>query len=440
MQYKQIGAVVNEIFAELIGENELVNEDLSNIVEVGKVITSNTTFDDNYENYTKKIIDKVGKTIFHEDTNSKEHLPIYKDSWQYGSILEKIRVEAPDAEEDYTFDLSNYTPDDIFTFDGAEASEKFYNNSTTFKIKISLPKRQLKSAFTSASLMSRFISAIENRIRFKMNVYQSSLEYRTECNLIAEKFKSGNISSLVNLFSAYVDETGNTTLTVDKALKDADFLRFCNMKIGMLRDFLKKESILYGDGGYTNVTNADQQVMIMLTDFDKALSTYLYSDTRHEEYVKLKSTYSVVPHWQAGGKKNAYADRSSINVIPASEGKAPKTGPDTRNKIVQSGIIGVLQDERSCAVTCENDEVESINVPDARFVNYWYFRDANYLTDTDENVVVFYIDNYRPVGRFEEQPSDFGNTYFYRDSDGTYKAATSSNFDENTFYYTKVRV
>ncbi|VDK44280.1 unnamed protein product [Cylicostephanus goldi] len=437
MQYKQIGAVVNEIFSEIIGESELVNEDLSNIVEVGKVITSSTTFDENYENYTRKIIDKVGKTIFHEDSNSKEHLPIYKDSWEYGSILEKIRVEAPDAEEDYTFDLENYTPDDIFTFEGAEASEKFYNNSTTFKIKVSLPKRQLRSAFTSPSLMSRFISAIENRIRFKMNVYQSSLEYRTECNLIAEKFKSGNDSSLVNLFACYVDETGDTTLTADKALKDANFLRFCNMKIGMLRDFIKKESMLYGDGGYTNVTNESQQVMIMLTDFDKALNTYLYSDTRHTDYVKL-SGYSVVPHWQAGGTKNAYIDRSTINVIPASEGRKPKSGEDTRRKIVQSGILGVLQDERSCAVTCEHDEVESIKIPDARFVNYWYFRDANYLTDTDENVIVFYIDNYRPVGRFAEEPADWDTVdYYERNANGGYSIATE--FDENTSYYTKVR-
>lgn len=437
MQYKQIGAIVNDIFSELIGESAQVTEDLSNIVEVGRVITENSTFDENYDNYVRKIIDKVGKTIFHEDSLSESHLPIYKDSWEYGSILEKIRVEAPDAQEDYTFDLENYTPDDIFTFEGAEASEKFYNNSTTFKVKISLPKRQLKSAFTSASLMSRFISAIENRIKFKMAMYTTALEYRTEANLIAEKLKSGNSSSLINLFADYVDETGNSTLTVDKALADPDFLRYCNLKISMIRDFISKPSILYGDGGYTNVTNPSQQTLMLLTDLDKALSTYLYSDTRHEDYVKL-SGYSSVPYWQSGGTDNAYSIRSTINVIPASEGRAPKSGADNRQKIIQSGILGILQDERACAVTCEHDEVESINVPDARFTNFWYFRDANYLTDTDENVVIFYIDNYRPVGRFAEEPADWDTTTYYeRAKNGTYSQALI--FDENTAYYTKVR-
>lgn len=438
MNYKQIGAVVNEVFQEIIGESELVKEDLSNIVEVGKVITENTTFDENYENYTKKIVDKVGKVIFHEDTVTNTHLPIYKDSWEYGSIMEKIRVEAPESEEDYTFDLDNYTGDDVFTFNGAEASEKFFNNSTTFKTKISLPKRQLKSAFTSASLMNRFISAIENRIRMEMDIKTTALEYRTEMALIAEKFKSGNTNCLINLFSEYVNETGNSTLTVDKALLDAEFLRFCNMKIKKIRSFISRPSMLYGDGGYTNVTNDSLQTLILLVDFDEALNTYLYSTNRHNEFIKL-SNYSVIPYWQAGGTDNSFVDRSSINCIPTSEGKAPKSGADNRQIIKQDGILGVLQDERSCAVTCENSETESINVPDARFMNFWYFRDANYLVDTDENVVVFYISNFEPLGTFDEEPDDY-SSYFVRNKSGEYESVGSTSFSEDVFYYKKVRV
>lgn len=437
MQYKQIGAVVNEVFEELIGESELVNEDLSNIVEVGKVITSNTTFDENYENYTRKIVDKVGRVIFHEDTVTNNHLPIYKDSWEYGSLMEKIRVEAPESEEDYTFDLENYTGDDVFSFSGAEASEKFFNNSTTFKTKISLPKRQLKSAFTSASLMNRFISAIENRIRMEMDIKTTALEYRTEMCLIAEKFKSGNTNCLVNLFSDYVNETGNTTLTVDKALKDAEFLRFCNLKIGMLKSFISRPSMLYADGGYTNVTNPSQQTLLLLVDFDTALNTYLYSTNRHNEFIKLDN-YHVVPYWQAGGNDNSFVNRSSINCIPTSEGKAPKTGSDTRQVIKEDGILGILQDVRSCAVTCENSETESINVPDARFMNFWYFRDANYLVDTDENVVVFYISNYEPLGRFDEEPEDY-SSYYVRTQSGDYESVASTPFSEDTLYFKPVR-
>ena len=434
MNYKQIGEILNDVYGSIIGEGELIKEDLSNIVEVGKVITSNSTFDDNFDNLVKKLVDKVGKTIEHTDTLEVRHLPIYRDSWEYGSILEKIRVEAPETEEDYTFDLRNYTGEDIFTLAPAEVSAKYFNNSTTFKIKISLPKRQLKSAFNSATEMNKIISAIENRIMFKIDIDLLALEYRNECNLIAEKFKNGNKNCLINLYEAYVGETGDTTVNVDEFLVTDRCLRFANKKIKMLRSFLKKASVLYNDGGYTNVTNTNQQITLLLTDFVSSLDSYLYSTNRHNEFLKLDN-FTEMPYWQSGGKDDSYENRSSINVIPASEGKAPTTGDDTRMVIKETNILGVIQDIRACAVTCEHAETESINVPDARFINFWHFRDANYINDVDENVIVLYLSEYKLVGKLSASPADFTGKY-YTKTNGEYTVAQT--FSTSDIYYKKV--
>ena len=78
MKYKQIGQILNDVYGSIIGEDNLIKEDLSNIVEVGKMITSSSVFDDNFDNYVKKIVDKVGKVIEHTDTLELRHLPIYK--------------------------------------------------------------------------------------------------------------------------------------------------------------------------------------------------------------------------------------------------------------------------------------------------------------------------------------------------------------------------
>ena len=433
MKYKQIGEILNDVYGSIIGEDNLIKEDLSNIVEVGKTITSSSAFDDNFDNYVKKIVDKVGKVIEHTDTLELRHLPIYKDSWEYGSILEKIRVEAPETEEDYTFDLSNYTGEDVFTLAPADISAKYFNNSTTFKIKISLPKRQLKSGFQSASEMNKVFSAIENRIMFKLDIDLLALEYRNECNLIAEKFKNKNVNCLVNLYEEYVKETGDETVTVDKFLVTDKCLRFANKKIKMLRSFLNKASVLYNDGGYTNVTNSNQQITLLLTDFVSSLDSYLYSTNRHNEFLKIDN-FSEIPYWQSGGKDDSYANRSTINVIPASEGKAP-VGDDTRLIINETGILGVIQDIRACAVTCEHSETESINVPDARFINFWHFRDANYINDVDENVIILYISEYVLVGKLSTSPADFSGNY-YTKSNGTYTVA--SVFSATDIYYKKV--
>lgn len=433
MKYKLIGEALNEVYKELIGESDLIKEDLSNIVEVGKTITDNINYGENVENYTKKLIDKVGRIIFRQNKLELSHLPIFRDSWEFGSIAEKVRVEAPVTSEDRTFDLSNYTGEDVFKLSIPKTSAKFFNNSTTFQLKISLPKVQVKSAWNSAREMSQFISLIENSIKQKLAVDLLSLEYRTQANLIAEKFKSGNSNCLINLLEEYIYETGDTSVNSEKFLTNEKALRFANKKIKMMRNLITKPSILYADGGYVNVTAPDEQVLTILTDFDASLATYLYSVNRHNDFVKLEN-YTVVPYWQSGGTSDDYETRSKINVIPASEGTKP-AGEDTRMVIEEENILAILQDYRASAVTCQHSDVESINVPDARMINYWYFEDANYVNDTDENVIVFYLSDYSRLGKFATRPVDFGSTY-YTKSGLTYTPA--ADFDPNTVYYAKL--
>lgn len=431
MKYKQIGEILNDVYANIIGESETLNEDLSNIVEVGKTITSSDAYGDAFDNYTKKLVDKVGKVLFRENELDIEHLPIYRDSWEFGSIMQKVRVDAPDTSEDMTYDLANYTGEDVFKLSIPKASSKFFNNSTTFKLKISLPKKQIKSAWKSASEMSRFISLIENTIRQKLAIDLLALEYRTEVNLIAEKFKAGNSACLINLLERYRDETGDTTVNTSNFLTNPNALRFANKTIELMRSLLKKPSILYGDGGYTNTTTKNQQTLIALADFDANLKTFLYSDTYNENYVKLDG-YAIVPYWQSGGTKDSYEERSSIRAIPASEG-----GQEEENRLViqQENIIALLQDYRASAVTCEYSDVETINVPDARMVNYWFFEEANYINDTDENAIVFYFSDYTFVGRLNEEPADFADNYYVK-VDGEYQKPEA--FNNSAMYYYKI--
>ncbi|MBO5811435.1 MAG: hypothetical protein J6R32_11530 [Bacteroidales bacterium] len=459
MEYKQIGQILNTVFDDVIGETEqTVAEDLSNIVEVGHTITSSSQWGNQFENYVKKLIDRVGKVIFRQNDLNLMHLPIFKDSWEFGSIAEKIRVEAPPTKEDQTFelwDIASYDPSDIFTPVLPEVSAKFFNNSTTFAIKITIPKRQLKSAFTSASEMSRFISLIENSIQQKLAIDLLSLEYRTEANLIAEKFLSGNNHSLVNLLYEWLRDVpgaaaayGNYTKPED-VLTDPFFLRYANMRIGMYRDFIKKPSVLYADGGYINTTSDKQQTLLLLTDFDKALDTWLYSMNRHNDFVELDG-YTSVPYWMSGGETDEYSKRSTIHAIPASQGHQTAT-PDTRIVVKMSNILGVLHDERASAITCEHKDVESINVPNNRTINYWYFADANYINDTDENVVVFYLSEYYAIGSFEDEAAfiaatgstdwatDGSKYYQFVGGDTQYSAYTGSEtFPADTPLYANI--
>ena len=175
MKVNQISGLLNSVFGEVLGDTGLISEDLSNLVSAGTVITSSTDFGDNFENYAGKIIDKVGKTIFADRVYRAKDLGIWRDYFEYGSVLEKIRVDVGEYEDncewdltkmgttglDYNENIQNHI-EELFKFVPANVQAKYFNLKTTFKTVISITRKQLKSAFDSASSMARFIGMIEN--------------------------------------------------------------------------------------------------------------------------------------------------------------------------------------------------------------------------------------------------------------------------------------
>lgn len=65
MKVNQIAQILNNtINQEQIGESAIVAEDLSNIVDIGRQLDAAGVFGENFDNFTKKLIDQVGKVIF----------------------------------------------------------------------------------------------------------------------------------------------------------------------------------------------------------------------------------------------------------------------------------------------------------------------------------------------------------------------------------------
>ena len=77
MKVTQLKDLVNGVTSEVLGKEDVVAEDLSNLVDVG-----NEIFDtDNVDNYVKKLIDRVGKTIFVNRLYAGGVPSVMMDSW-----------------------------------------------------------------------------------------------------------------------------------------------------------------------------------------------------------------------------------------------------------------------------------------------------------------------------------------------------------------------
>ena len=388
MKINQIATALNNTFnKQQLGLTAVLNEDLSNIVDIGKEIAGTDTFGaENFDRFTRDLIDQVGKIMFVDRTYTSQAPNILKDGWEYGSILEKVRCELPGAQDNATWDLFNYPKSggaaypDPFELSKPDVKAKFFNSKTTYEVPITLTVDQVKEAFQSAAQMSSFIAMIENRIAMKMTLCNDALIMATIDNLIGQKLESGkNVVNLVTLYNA-AKPAGASNVTVTTALQDKEFLRFASKTIGMYKKYLAGASALYNEGDYVTFTPANRLKFVANTEFAKALDSYLYSDTYNEEFVKLGG-YDEVAYWQGSGTSNG--DRLTIDVSVDVEG--------TATRVKNTGVVAVIFDDEAAAVCNQNYRVTSIYNPRGEYTNYFYKWDAMYMNDTLENAVVFTI-------------------------------------------------
>lgn len=379
MKVTQIKDLVNSSLKELNGSSVLLKEDLSNVVDVGTEI-----FDtDNVDNFVKKLIDRVGSTVFNTRVYQGSAPSVLMTSWEFGSVLEKVDSELPDVEENESWQLENgkdYSPNIFYQ---PKVSAKFFNSKVTFDIPISFTRMQVKSAFNSASELNGFLSMLMNSVQNAMTVHIDGLIMKTINNMTATVLNGKKGLQVVNLLDGY-NANSTTKLTAENALQNADFIKYANLIINTYRDRISKLSTLFNQGQKSKFTPLANQHLVVLSDLASASKVYLESETLHDDNVKINN-YDTVPYWQGSGTTYSFDDVSSIDV-------AIKDGKSTK-EIKASGILGVLFDTNAVGVTCQNQRVTTNYNPRAEFFTNFTKFDAGYYNDLNENFIVFTVKN-----------------------------------------------
>ena len=383
MEVKQIYSLVNDVTGEILGKNDILKEDLSNVVDMGKELFSNTEVD----NYVKSLVNRVGKTVFVNRKYSGKVPSILMDSWEFGSVLQKISADLPNATENESWELENGTSYDPNIFYKPTVSAKFYNSKVTFEVPLSFTEKQVKESFNSASELNAFISMLYNAVEKSMTVKTDALIMRTINNMIAQTV-DGDTSGVraVNLLKNYntlKGLSGANALKANKALTDPDFLKYASMQIALYADRLGTMSTLFNQGGKERFTPKDMLHIVLLSDYAQSTKTYLESDTFNDELVKLPNA-ETVPYWQGSGTSFEFTKTSKIDVTI-------RTSNGSTKDVSVSGVIGVMFDRDALGVSNLDRRVTTNYNPKAEFFNNWYKFDCGYFNDLNENFVVFYI-------------------------------------------------
>lgn len=377
MEFKQVYDIANAVTKEVIGETEVLKEDLTNIVDIGNTIQNAQTLD----KYVKSLIDHIGKVVFVNRAYAGSAPSVLMDGWEYGSILEKVTYDGlPDATENESWDLVDGQSYDPNVFTQPKVSAKFFQKRTTFEIPMSFAERQVKSAFDNASQLNAFFSMIHNGIEKSMTVKTDALVMRTINNMTAETLANAAPTRAVNLLALYKAKfPTDTTVTAANCTYHPEFIRFAAFMMKLYSDRMSNLSKLFNIGAKERFTRKDLQHIVLLAEFEASAGVYLQSDTFHDEFTALP-TAEKVTYWQGSGTGYELSSTSKINVKTAS-------GVD----IVQDGILGVIFDRDALGVSNLDRRVTSQYNGKGEFFNNWYKADAGYFNDMNENYVVFYV-------------------------------------------------
>lgn len=377
MKTTQIYEFLSEVYTEVTGQESIVEENLTNIVDIG-----NTLLSTNYrETYVNAMLNRIGRMVFVDRPYDGVAPRIQRDAWEWGSIMSKSRTKDFDPTTNPTWALTKGESVDQYVYNPPEVQTTLYNEMITWEIDCSFVNRQIKQSFTNAVEMDRFLAMIRSQINNNQNQNIDNLTMRTINAFIGRRINK-NIA-VIDLLAKYNAAFG-ASLTATQAITNKDFLRHVAYLILLYKDRLKAKTAVFSENedGYTTFTPPDYLHLVLLSDLAKGLDIYLQSETFHNSFTEI-GTYDTVPFFQGSGAAFDLTDTSHINIT------LPGITPEA--KINRNYIIGVMFDRDAMGIINEDRRVEVAYNARGEYWNNFFKVDTRLFNDPAENGIVFTI-------------------------------------------------
>lgn len=389
MKVEQIATIMNGVTAEILGAEAASETDLTKILDKGREALGQVDI----ENYTRRLVDHIGRVVFVDRPYTGRAPSLFMESWEFGSVLEKIASDIPDAQDNDSWNLQNGETYNQDVFTSPDVSAKFYNSKRTLEVPLSIAEKQVYSAFDGLGQVNAFFSMVKNHAETSLTIKADAVVMETISGMIAETLfdcyktegetpvmgamtTAGNCRA-VNLLALY-NAKFSKNLTAAQAITDPDFIRYAAYIIGLYKDRMSNISRLFNVGGQARFTSPDRMHIIFLSEFYNAASVYLQSNVFHSDLVKFPQAETVA-FWQSSGTGYAFADTSSI-LVKTPSGKS----------VEASGILAAMFDKEACIVGNSRRWTTTHYNGKGDFMNNWFKWEVSPYIDLNENFVVFF--------------------------------------------------
>lgn len=367
MTTEQIYTLVNEVNAEAFGVNALTVVDTSSLISLGNTVLSSST---NTEAFINTLAQRIGRTILRfRDYRNKLGDMVLND-FEYGAILQKIKVVMPKAEEDEMYDLTDGVAVDHYVVAKPVVDQKLFVTRTPYQFHITIQRETLKEAFLDDSAMGSFIGVVFGEVRNAIEVSLENLGRVTLATAIAETYGTGRIYNLVTEYNTLY----GTSLTSTTAVNTPDFMRFAMKVINNVVDGMQDMSINYNDASVETFTPKEDMRVKMLSMFKRSLETVVEYAAFHDEFVRPDIDFTTINYWQSANNP------TDIKI------KRPSDETD-----VEIGDIVCLIHDRDAMGVYKIDEdvlTTPVNAAGAYYNTYWHEKQLRFI-DLSENFVAF---------------------------------------------------
>ena len=393
MKINQIYALINDINKQMWGNDAVDTHDLAGLISLGKQFSGDLVGADKF---LGKLVDRIGKTVIRTLDLELDFPSLYRDSFEFGAMLQKITVNPMNAiaTSEWKVGDNDFVPTFANVVKHDDIHVTYFTGANTFKFFTTIPDDQFFTAFTSESNMMLFIDAIIDSMSKSVTMSVNNWSRTTVNNFIAEKIISGN--GVINLLAEYNALLGSgNEITANAAMHDKEFARFASQVIRNYVKYLGQPSSLYNVGGANGepierATQRDNMHVMFLTNLKSLFDAYLLSDSYKDLYDI--PNFTEVAYWQ-GNKGadgiNTFATNSTIDVTPSSQESVAVVG--NRYSITQSGVVAVLADRQAIAIGIEKYRAGSFRNDIDAYTNYSNSITEQNICDLSENGIIFLV-------------------------------------------------
>lgn len=374
----QIYDIVNDVFQQVTGNKELSAVDTNSLVAMGKTLDDTGKMDI----WLNSLSRRIAFTYDSYRMYVNDMVDMYRTSFEWGAIVQKLYVRMPQAKEDLAYRIGELDGQSVdqYIINNPEVSEKFFDKVTPYSFFITIQDFLLREAFTGPAGMNSLIRYIFGQVSNMESLTLENLGRYTLANLAV------NITGpqQIHVLTMYNTETGQN-LTALAALNDAGFLGFLVATIYKYSDLMKKISVLFNKEAKERHTPRGLQRLYLLGDIDYKMGTVAKAYAFNKEYLNTPIKAQAVPYWNAPKSASGIFDWPTLSTV---------TGTDiTGAEKTVSNVIAVLCDRDALGTFKETQRVATtpLNARGLYYNTFWHERQM-WFNDLGENAIMFMLD------------------------------------------------